>query len=358
MLGEVKVKEGLKESLALIEESMPFQYSITSYGADYPVDGLVKRMEKGDIYTPVFQRRFVWTLKTSSRFIESLLLGLPVPGIFLSRDEDTKKLVVIDGQQRLRTLQYFYSGIFHDTGREFALYKCESQYEGLTYKSMTEEDRRKLDDSIIHATIVRQDEPSEDNSSIFHIFERLNTGGTQLVNQEIRNALYQGEFNNLITKLNNTSHWRNLFGKPSNRFRDQELILRFLALYFNSKQYKPTMKVFLNKYMGGNRHCKMQSAEQMEQIFMNTTGKIHDYLGNNVFKPRGILIAAVCDAIMVGVAKRLAKGDIKDRIAMQGHYEELLQDQRFIDVSSFHTTDEANVTTRIKLATQAFMNIE
>ena len=108
--------------------------------------------------------------------------------------------MVIDGHQRLITLYYFYEGIFHDTGKEFALYECESHYEGAKYKSLGEEDRRRLDDSIIHATIVKQDEPTEDYSSIFHIFERLNTGGTLLRNQEIRNALYEGKFNDLIIK--------------------------------------------------------------------------------------------------------------------------------------------------------------
>ena len=152
MIGEVKIKEGLRESS--VEEIIPFQYSITSYGADYPVDGLVKRIQKGDIYIPSFQRRFVWTLKTSSRFIESLLLGLPVPGIFLSRDGHTKRLVVIDGQQRLRTLQYFYEGIFHNTGKEFALYKCESHYEGVTYRSLTGEDRRRLFQVAIKLTVL------------------------------------------------------------------------------------------------------------------------------------------------------------------------------------------------------------
>ena len=114
-----KVREGLSETE--LEEESPLKYSITSYGADYPVDGLVRRIGDGSIFIPTFQRGFIWSLREASRFIESLLLGLPVPGIFLSRDEDTKKLMVIDGQQRLRTLQYFYDGIFHNTGREFAL---------------------------------------------------------------------------------------------------------------------------------------------------------------------------------------------------------------------------------------------
>jgi hypothetical protein len=356
MPDEVKVTEGLRESS--IEEIVPFQYTITSYGADYPVDGLVKRMKEGNIYVPSFQRRFVWPLKTSSRFIESLLLGLPVPGIFLWRDEDTKKLVIIDGQQRLQTLLYFYEGIFHNTGKEFSLYKCESQYEGITYKSLTEEDRRRLNDSIIHATIVRQDEPSDDYSSIFHIFERLNTASITLTNQEIRNALYHGEFNDFIIELNNTPHWRALWGKPSNRFRDVELILRFFALYYDGDQYKPTMKSFLNLFIGRNRHCQLHTQEQMIPIFLSTTTKIHDFLGNDAFKPRGILVAAVCDSIMVGVAKRLKKGDIRDDKVMQSNYKKLLQNTKFIDASSVHTTDEINVRTRIDLAVQAFANID
>ena len=129
-----EIKEGSNEELE--EETFPFKYSITSYGADYPVDGLVKRIREGSIFVPPFQRGFVWDLKKASRFVESFLLGLPVPGIFLSKDEETQKLLVIDGQQRLLTLKYFYDGIFHNTGREFALEGCESQYEGVTYKSL------------------------------------------------------------------------------------------------------------------------------------------------------------------------------------------------------------------------------
>src|SRR5215210_7821651 len=86
---------------------VPFKYSITSYGADYPVDSLVKRLREKDIFVPPFQRAYVWDARRASKFVESLLLGLPVPGIFLSREDDSGRLLVIDGQQRLRTLEYF-----------------------------------------------------------------------------------------------------------------------------------------------------------------------------------------------------------------------------------------------------------
>ena len=187
------------------------------------------------------QRRFKWETEHISQLWHDIVRACEsgreryfLGSLLLQPDEsDHSSHSVIDGQQRLLTLLYFYSGVFHNTGREFSLYKCESQYEGATYKSLSEEDRRRLDDSIIHATIVRQDEPSDDYSSIFHIFERLNTASTQLVNQEIRNALYHGRFNDFLSDINKTQHWRALYGKPSNRFRDRELILRFFALYYN-----------------------------------------------------------------------------------------------------------------------------
>lgn len=339
------------------EEVLPFKYSITSYGADYPVDGLVKRIKEESIFIPPFQRSFVWTLKQASRFMESLLLGLPVPGIFLSKEEGTQKLLVIDGQQRLRTLQYFYTGIFADSGREFALTGVQSEFEGATYKSLSDEDRRRLDDSILHATIVKQDVPSNDDSSIFHIFERLNTGGTLLQPQEIRACIYHGEFNNLLKQLNENKSWRMLFGPVHPHMRDQELILRFLALYY-SDNYSEPMKQFLNNYMGTNRHLKLQSADQIRQTFVNTIEIVDEYLGNKAFKPKRSLNTAIFDAVMVGIARKLKQGEIETYKALREQYQALLANNDFIAATTTATANERNVNSRIALATDAFSKIK
>lgn len=111
------------------EEPVPFTYEITSYGADYTVDSLVQRMNSGDIAVPNFQRDLIWNKRQRDRFVESLLLGLPVPGIFLSRDAESR-LLVLDGQQRLRTLQAFYAGEFG--GRPFALDAVQERFRGRT----------------------------------------------------------------------------------------------------------------------------------------------------------------------------------------------------------------------------------
>jgi len=350
-----KVREGIKEKV--LEEGFPFTYSITSYGADYPVDALVKRIKDGSIYVPSFQRGYVWNIREASRFVESLLLGLPVPGIFLSRDEETKRLLVIDGQQRLRTLQYFYDGVFHNTGKEFALESIKSQYNNCTYKSLSEEDRTRLDDSIIHATIVKQDKPANDFSSIFLIFERLNTGGELLKAQEIRSAVYSGPFNDLIKQLNENPSWRKTYGRVSPRMRDQELILRFFALYYFGRRYKKPMKEFLNQYMSKNRDLQIHSSEELTALFTKTIGVVNEVLGKTAFRLNGSFVAAIYDSVMVGVALRMKKGVINQPRALSKKYTRMLRNEEFLDSVSVHTTDEDNVHKRLALVKAAFNDI-
>lgn len=339
------------------DEIIPFKYAITSYGADFPVDGLVKRISAGDIEIPSFQRSYVWNPKQASRFIESLLLGLPVPGVFLSKEQGTQKLLVIDGQQRLRTLQYFYAGRYQQSDKVFALKGVQSKFNGLTYAQLKDEDRRRLHDSIIHATIVKQDEPSDDDSSIYYIFERLNTGGTLLQPQEIRACIYHGEFNELLRRLNKDKAWRSIYGTTSSRMRDQELILRFFAMLSNSGNYKKPMKEFLNAYMGRNRHLEHERESGLTKAFERTVQLLYRIVGKSSFKPRKALNAAVFDSVMVGLAKRLAKGSLKDEKVVKRSYLELLDNVNFMSACETGTADEENVSRRLSLATRAFSSI-
>src|SRR6266446_4947556 len=113
----------------------PVRYEITSYGADYDVGGFIGRLQRNDIVTPSFQRDYVWRLPEASRFVESILLGLPVPGVFLARDPNSNQLIVIDGQQRLKTLRFFFEGFFNPkqgekTHKVFKLAKVSRKFDG------------------------------------------------------------------------------------------------------------------------------------------------------------------------------------------------------------------------------------
>lgn len=198
------------------KENESIYFSVASYGADYSVDVIISRLKKQQIIVPDFQRKYVWDIKKASRFIESLIIGLPVPGIFLSRDiNNQNKMLIVDGQQRLLSLQYFYSGRFKD--KVFKLSSVCPELEGLTYDDLSPDDQGRLDDAIIHATIIKQETPANDDSSIYMVFERLNTGGVTLQPQEIRACIYYGEFNNLLSELVKTPSWRSLFSKESAR---------------------------------------------------------------------------------------------------------------------------------------------
>jgi hypothetical protein len=262
-----EVVEDLDEALEVI----PFTYSITAYGADYPVDGIIKRMEAGDILVPTFtwepgadsqivgfQREYVWPRPKADKFVESLLLGLPVPGIFLVK-EQSGRFLVLDGHQRLYTLRAYYEGVIN--GVEYRLDNVQDRFVEKRYKDLDVEDRRRLDDSIIHATVVSQDEPTEDQSSIYVIFERLNTGGVNLQPQEIRVALYHGELVRILRGLNDDPNWRKLFGNKSRRLKDMEMILRFFAFYYYSRSYRSPMKDFLNRYMASH-YCPVKSRRE------------------------------------------------------------------------------------------------
>lgn len=353
-----------------VDESFPVEYSLTSYGADYPVDSLVKRIESGAIFIPTFQRSYVWNINKASRFIESLLLGLPVPAIFLSREVDSQKLLVIDGQQRLRSLQFFYNGLFKplgvESGVEFSLRGVSRHLNWKTYSTLTPDERLRLDDSIIHAIVIRQDEPDESGavnsgpSSVYHIFERLNTGGVLLEAQEIRTCVYHGPFIDLLAELNDLPSWRALLGKVSSHMRDKELILRFLALSHENSRYQRSMKEFLNRFTESFRRISAADKDAFRAKFTGTVNVIREKLGDTAFRPSGRskkVSAAVVDAVCTGVARRLQIGPIGSGPELSERYTRLLRDQEFQNATTSRTTDERNIETRLRLATAAFGDV-
>lgn len=342
---------------------VPTLYKITSFGADYDVEGLVRRLNREEIFVPHFQRDFVWTMPEASRLVESMLLGLPVPGIFLAREADTNKLLVIDGQQRLKSLQFFCNGYFAPdpasaTKRVFKLTKVQAQYEGKTYEGLSDADRRQLEGSIIHATIVKQDAPVQDDTSIYQIFERLNTGGRKLMPQEIRVASYHGELLDLIDKLNNQENWRKLYGKKSNRLKDEELILRFLAMRFRRAKYIRPMVDFVNKFASTFRHASADKREEFEKAFTDAIDFVYGALDAQAFRLGTRINAAIFDSVMTGVSERITAKGIPSIEAFKRAYQELLEDADFVEACSTGTSNEGNVILRTLKAVTAFSQIE
>jgi hypothetical protein len=342
------------------EDAAPLvHYEITGYGIDYDVEGLVKRLRREAILIPEFQRKFVWKLPESSRFIESLLLGLPVPGIFLGQETDTGKMNVIDGQQRLLSLLYFFDGYFNPqkdskTNRVFRLVGVQKPYNGLTFNELSEADKENLSNSVIHATVIKQDNPDDGNTSMFHIFGRLNSGGRRLTPQEIRTAVYHGSLIEAIKQANTIPAWRKIFGPENERMKDQELILRFFAMYEHANEYKKPMSEFLNIYCKRYNKRKLDEWTPLLNLFRAVIEKLSEAVPDKLFRPvRGFNIA-VFEACTIGLARATAAGKTHTPQRLSELYAELFTRGEFKDFIFASTSDVQITANRLKIATEVF----
>lgn len=324
-------------------------YEIVLYGADYTLSVFYDKLTREEIIVPDFQRKYVWTIKQASKLVESFLLGLPVPGIFLYKVKESGKLLVVDGQQRLKTIQAFRDEKFPIYDKDFALIGVKSKWEGKKYSDLDMVDRLRYDDSILRTTIIQQINP-QDNTSIYHIFERLNTGGTRLHNQEIRNSIYYGKFNNFLRELNMNPIWRKLynFPNPNKRMKDVELILRFFALYEDINNYEKPMNEFLSKYMAAKKDIDENEIKEMRELFIDTIQFINDNIGNIAFRPKRNINIAAYDSVMYTIAKYKfnLRRDIKTQIS------ELFKDKKYIKNIREGTTDKEVILKRMELAKQ------
>ena len=158
----------LQDEELLIEETEPndddepqnIRYEITSFPTDFTVKVMYEKWQSGQLVIPDYQRRYVWNLPQASRLIESFLLGLPIPQVFLYREHSGPKLYVVDGHQRLATIAHFYSGRFSDD-REFRLRGVSPIWTGMNYTELSNDDRLTLDDATLRSIVIRQIQPRQ-----------------------------------------------------------------------------------------------------------------------------------------------------------------------------------------------------
>src|ERR1017187_5745625 len=260
----------------------------------------------GDITIPDFQREFVWTIRQSSLLIDSFLCGLPVPPVFFYIDEHNKNLV-IDGQQRIMSIVFFMKGFF---GREstqgrrqvFRLSGLDekSPYYNKRFSELEEDDQRKFKQAVLRAVNIRQLSPLGESTSAYHIFERLNTGGTPLTPQEIRNVVFRGGLATKLKEANQDPNWRLILGKKSldKHLKDVELLLRLFSLFNAVDKYEKPMKEFLNKSMRRHQKGDTKKVHAFLKIFPKVTQFIISSLGNKPFHLRGPINTSALDSAM------------------------------------------------------------
>lgn len=338
-------------------------FNISSWGADLSFREIITMYDEDEMVKPELQRNYVWDKKEASRFIETILLGLPVPSIFLANTDDEKSLI-IDGYQRIMTVFDYVKGVFSKDKSLFKLTNnVNERWAGKAFNQLEDNEKRKILKTTIHAIMFEQKHPQNDDTSMYQIFERINTGGRTLTPQEIRNCVYHNEINTLLIKLNQDINWRALYGKDvESRMNDMEYILRFLYLIYSdfSKKKSIILKKELNKFMDTKINSSY-SVQEYEEIFTTTMAFLagKNAMAFNNIKEDGAYNArlnpTVFDSVAGATAQMIRYGKLEEleKISIQEfskRHIELLNDKDFIEASSQHTTKVENINKRIFLA--------
>ena len=328
-------------------------YDIATYPSDFTLSGIEELWKNKTLVIPDFQREYVWHIKQASLLIESFLLGLPVPPVFFYIDEDNKSLV-IDGQQRILSSIFYFQGFFgpeNSKGKRkvFRLYGLneKSPYYKKTFEELPESDQRKLRSCVLRAINVRQITPTEEQTSVYHIFERLNTGGTPLKAQEIRNVVFRGDIVRVLRKLNEDVNWRTIIGNKNidKHQRDVELVLRLFAFTYCLEEYEKPMKDYLGKIMKKNKDAKTKNFKTFEEKFTLVTKYIVNELGEKPFNIRGPLNTSALDSVFCTLLKNFPKKPVD----LKRKYEELKKIPEFEKFTTKGTTDTQTVKSRFEL---------
>lgn len=252
---------------------------------DPEIESLHGKFKRGKlIVQPDFQRYFVWDIKKSSRLIESAMMDIPIPVIYLSEEKDGKEYV-IDGQQRLTAFFSFIDGKLPDN-KDFKLagLKIFKELNGKYFKELKDDLQDKVRYCKIRTITFRQE---SDRDLKFEIFERLNTGAVSLNDQELRNCIYRGTYNALLRDLSRDNDFVFLLGikNPDKRMKDVELVLRFASFYNSTYlNYRPPIGKFLNDHMEEFQNISESKASEIRTAFKNSMAIIKSLLGTNAFR--------------------------------------------------------------------------
>lgn len=364
------------------------EYDIIINANDFNVMTINTLIESGAISIPRFQRNFVWDRKRASKFIESLILGLPIPQVFLYHEEKNK-FTVIDGQQRLMSIYFFMKGRFPKSGiradlrntintygvipdnilsdnslfQDFKLqfYRFENGKQhplnNKQYNTLSEKQKENLCYMPIRCMTIRQIN-TDDDSSIYEIYNRLNTGGLDLSAQEIRACLYHSEFYDMIYSLNAEPRWRKIVGrvKEDDKCRDVEVLLRAYAMLYNGDKYSGSMITFLNRFSKEAQKFDHDKIETSKNIFYNFLD-ICDGVDKKYFMTKNKAFnVPLFDAVFVAIAKRILDNGIESASVGLDSLNQLKNDSNFKDATTHSVSQIDKIKTRAALADKYLYN--
>jgi len=289
------------------------------------------------ILNPIWQRHKVWSLTRASLLIESLLMDVPVPVIYLALN-DQDQYEVIDGQQRLSAVFDFFDNTYKLRGLEIM-----ESLNGCKFKDLQSNLQNQLYDCLFSTVEITVDSPE----LMFLMFHRLNTGGVKLNEMEIRNCVYQGKLNDLIKELSKIPEFVQCVNQKnfSKRMKDRDLVLRFLAFYqLGYRNAKKGIKAFLNDLCDAYRDAKDEKLNEYRRCFKDAVKAAFTIFGDRGFRlklhgPRGGGInASVFQVITVSFTDYDLGQLTRSADSIYEEYLDLIEtDQEWIDCVSTQT---------------------
>lgn len=358
------------------QEDLSDNRKIYTEQGDPEIDSLHKRFLRGRLnIQPEFQRQFVWDKVKSSRLIESALLDIPIPIVYLAEEKDGKENV-IDGQQRLTSFFSFIDGkLPENTDFKLSGLKVFTELNGKKFNELSEELQDKITTYKIRVIKFKKE---SDGDLQFEIFARLNTGSVPLNDQELRNCVFRGRFNELLKELSQDKDFKYLLGiaTPDRRMKDRELVLRFASFHFNTYlNYAAPIKKFLNDSMEKYRNISPADEAKLRNSFKTTIQIIRSLLDKNAFKRfyRGDeknkngkwetqkFNVSLFDILMYSFAREDKNTVFQnlDRVR-EALIDLMTKDQEFIDSIELSTSSKKAVTTRFdkwRLTLQTILGI-
>lgn len=253
------------------------------------VQELCSKKQDGELtLQPYWQREFVWDQKKASRLIESVLINVPLPGVYL--DEDSEGfLTVIDGQQRLTSLISFVEGRFNKSEDEmvdFTLKGLEvlANLGNKRFSELDKASQRKIRNTPVRCIVI---EAKSHPDIKFEIFERLNTGAVKLNDDELRNSVYRGPYIDLLRELALNKDFQLLLNRPQfhKRMIDRGMVLRFLAFWNKTYlKYKPPIKQFVNHEVNENRYLSSEKSSEYRNKFLHAIEMSKVVFGDKSFR--------------------------------------------------------------------------
>lgn len=296
-VGETTAEEDTENTPSGVEEDTedaPYRSKaarrVQTQPYDYAVRSLMDMIVDGDlILNPEYQRNYRWDDEKASRFIESLILNIPVPVIYLSEEADTR-LTVIDGQQRLASLLRFskpdeLDPLFNSIPLQpltLTGLRVRSDLNAKSIRELSQEDRSSLYKRHIRCMVILNE---SDPMLKFEVFERLNTGSVELTDQEVRNCVQNGPFNNLLLEAAENPKYQELIALPKksqSNMKDAELVLRFFAYRELSKDYNDSYTEYLNEYMDEHRKISTTRRKELLTLFNKTVDLVYHILGPRI----------------------------------------------------------------------------